>query len=76
MQVRSLGGEGPLAWKIPWTEEPGELQSIRSQSQTQLKQLNTHTHTHKIFPAAWHSRFYYLYFIDEETVRNRLKQFS
>ena len=20
-----------LAWKIPWTEEPGELQSMRSQ---------------------------------------------
>ena len=37
-QVRSLGGEDPLekemaihsstiAWKIPWTEEPGRLQS-------------------------------------------------
>ena len=25
-----------LAWKIPWTKEPGGLQSIRSQSQTQL----------------------------------------
>ena len=23
-----------LAWRIPWTEEPGELQSIGSQSQT------------------------------------------
>ena len=40
-QVRSLGGEDPLeegmaihssilAWKIPWTEEPGGLQSIGS----------------------------------------------
>ena len=38
MWVRSLGGEDPLeekmaahasilAWKIPWTEEPGGLQS-------------------------------------------------
>ena len=38
MQVQSLGGEDPLekemaphssilTWKIPWTEEPGELQS-------------------------------------------------
>ena len=37
--VRSLGGEDPLekemathfstlAWKIPWTEEPGRLQSM------------------------------------------------
>ena len=23
-----------LAWTIPWTEEPGELQSVESQSQT------------------------------------------
>ena len=23
-----------FAWRIPWTEEPGELQSIGSQSQT------------------------------------------
>ena len=41
MQVRSLGQEGSLeegmatfsnilAWRIPWTEEPGGLQSIRS----------------------------------------------
>ena len=25
-----------LAWRIPWTEEPGRLQSMRSQSQTLL----------------------------------------
>ena len=25
-----------LAWRIPWTEEPGGLQSIGSQSQTRL----------------------------------------
>ena len=41
MQVWSLGCEKPLeeemathsiilAWKIPWTEEPGELQSMGS----------------------------------------------
>ena len=46
-QVQSLGQEDPqeeemathssiLAWEIPWTEEPGELWSMRSQSQTQL----------------------------------------
>ena len=40
--VQSLGGEDPLekemathssilAWKIPWTEEPGRLQSLGSQ---------------------------------------------
>ena len=43
MQVLSLGLEDPLeeemathssivAWKIPWTEEPGGLQSMGSQS--------------------------------------------
>ena len=26
-----------LAWKMPWTEEPGRLQSIGSQSQTRLE---------------------------------------
>ena len=41
------GGHGsPLqysCWRIPWTEEPGKLQSIEShRSCTQLKQLSTH----------------------------------
>ena len=46
MQVPSLGQENPLeegmatnssilAWRIPWTEEPGELQSVG------CKELNT-----------------------------------
>ena len=39
-----------LAWRIPWTEEPGKLQSMWShRSWTWLKQLthaHTHTHTH------------------------------
>ena len=45
MQVLSLGREDPLeegmvtyssvlAWKIPWTEEPGGPQTSRVQSQT------------------------------------------
>ena len=33
-----------LAWKIPWTEEPGGLQVHRvTQSRTQLKQLSLPT---------------------------------
>ena len=43
--VQSLGWKDPLeedmathssilAWRIPWTEEPGGLQSVGSQSQT------------------------------------------
>ena len=45
--VRSLGQEDPLeeematcssilAWRIPWTEESGGLQSMEMQSQTRL----------------------------------------
>ena len=48
--VWSLGQEDPLekrmgthfsvlAWRIPWTEEPGGLQSIGSQSQTRTERL-------------------------------------
>ena len=34
-----------LAWRIPWTEKPGRLQSIGSHRvQTQLKLLSTHTY--------------------------------
>ena len=33
-----------LDWKIPWTEEPGGLQSMGSQSRTGL---STHTHRNK-----------------------------
>ena len=33
-----------LAWRIPWTEEPGGIQTIGSQSRTQLKWLSQHTH--------------------------------
>ena len=29
-----------LAWRIPWTKEPGRLQSTGSQSRTRLKWLN------------------------------------
>ena len=31
-----------LAWRIPWMEEPGRLQSMGSQSGAWLKQLSTH----------------------------------
>ena len=53
MQVRSLGREdllekemathsSTLAWKIAWTEEPGTLQSMGSQSQTRLSNCLEH----------------------------------
>ena len=53
-QLSSLGQEDPLekgmathssilAWRIPWTEEPGGLQFMGSQkSQTQLSDLHFH----------------------------------
>ena len=54
MQVQSLGQEDPLeekmathssivAWEIPRTEEPGELQSIGSQ--TDMTEVTEHAHT-------------------------------
>ena len=52
-QVRSLGWEDPLekgiathssilAWRIPWTEEPDRLQSMRSQRTRHNEVINTH----------------------------------
>ena len=40
---------GILAWRIPWTEEPGGLQSMGLQSRTQRKRLSTRAHTHTHF---------------------------
>ena len=53
-QVRSLSGKDPLekgmatrssilAWRIPWTEEPGRLQSLASQRVRHNWVTNTHT---------------------------------
>ena len=53
-QVRSLGGEDPLekgmathssilAWRIPWTEEPGGLQSMRLQRVDTTERLTPFT---------------------------------
>ena len=35
-----------LAWRIPWTEEPGGLQSMGSQRVGHDWVTNTHTYTH------------------------------
>ena len=60
MQVISLGQEDPLeeemtihpstlAWEIPWTEEPGRLQSIRpTKSSTQLSDWARGLHAHGV----------------------------
>ena len=52
-RVQSLGQEDPreeemathsstLAWRIPWTEEPGGLQSMGSQESDTTERLNHH----------------------------------
>ena len=57
MQVQSLGREDPLekemathssilAWKIPWTEEPGGLQSMGSQESDATERLNNREKEH------------------------------
>ena len=53
IRVQSLGQEDRmeegmathssiLAWRIPWSEEPGGLQSMVTKSQTQLKRPRMH----------------------------------
>ena len=74
-EVRSLGQEDPLkkgmashssilAWRIPWTEEPGRLQSTGLQSETQWSIFHTHRQRvcYLCYPSflnfcfpAWHS---------------------
>ena len=54
-RVQSLGQEDPLekemathssilAWRIPWAEEPGRLQSTGSQESDTTLRLNHHHH--------------------------------
>ena len=56
-RVQSQGWEDPLekemaihssvlAWGIPWTEDPGRLQSMWSQESDMTEQLNHHDHHH------------------------------
>ena len=57
MRVQSLGWKDPLeqemathsnilAWEIPWTEEPGRLQSPRAYKKSQTR-LSSHAHMDK-----------------------------
>ena len=54
-QVQSLGGEDPpgkemathfsiLAWKVPWTEEPGGLQSWGCKESDTTERISTYTY--------------------------------
>ena len=57
-QVRSLGWEDPLekgmsthssnlAWRIPWTEEPGELYILWGCKESDMTERLTHTYSNK-----------------------------
>ena len=57
MRVRSLGWEDPLeegmathssilAWKIPWTEEPGRLHTVHRVTQSRMLPMHFSMHTH------------------------------
>ena len=62
MWVQSLGGEDPLekeiathfsilAWRIPWTEEPGGLHSPWGRQKVGhdcFTNTHTHIHTHRV----------------------------
>ena len=59
IQVQSLGWDDPLeeemathssilAWRVPWTEEPGGLRSIRSQRIRYNRSNLSHTHIYRI----------------------------
>ena len=58
IQVQSLGKEDPLgegmathssmlAWRIPWTEEPGSLQSMGLQ-RVDMTEATEHAHMHTV----------------------------
>ena len=55
MWIQSVGCEDPLekematdssilAWKVPWTEEPGRLKPMGSQRGTQTSEVTSHTY--------------------------------
>ena len=59
LRVQSLGWKDPLeqemathsnilAWEIPRTEEPGRLQSMDLQKESDTTEQLTHTHTHTL----------------------------
>ena len=58
MQVPSLGQEDPLekeiaihsrilAWEIPWTEEPGGLQSMGCEESDTAEDIHSHSKPNK-----------------------------
>ena len=70
-QLQSLSWEDPLekgisthssilAWRIPWTEEPGRLQSMGSQKESDMtEQLTLQILLHFLF-SLWYSNYAYV----------------
>ena len=66
LQKETATHSSNFAWKIPWIEEPGRLQSMVSQSQTLL---STHTVLHcmyiphllHLFICQWHFVFFHVF---------------
>ena len=67
-QVQSLGREDPLekekaihsstiAWKIPWTEEPGRLPVVHGVARSRTR-LSDFTHSLFIHPGGFGEEFY------------------
>ena len=85
--VLSLGGEDPLekemaihssilAWEIPWTEEPGGLQSIGLQ-RARHDLATEHTHTHVWRQLAIYAYLtYLLIFINSIFLNSKFKNSS
>ena len=76
MQVQFLGWEDPLeegmathssilAWRIPWTEEPGGLQSTGSQSDT--TEVTQHIYINSYDPHKTQGQKEYFHFTDQES---------
>ena len=70
-QVQSLGQEDPLeeemaphsstlAWRIPWREEPGRLQSMGSHSRTRLKRLSSSSSRSSLLAAMYETQVQFL----------------
>ena len=75
-RVRSLGREDPLekgmathsrclVWRIPWTEEPGRLQSIGSQSR-----LTHNVNLESMLPLVGLSCIAYFYLSPENNLKS------
>ena len=60
-----------LAWRIPWTEEPGRLQSIRSQ---RVRHRGERTHPAPTLRGTYH--YYFCFKVEEVKALVEMKTFK